>query len=57
MHHYATRQKLHLPSEPHIVWDGEIVGVVETEVGLLVGFSKIVKICYNLYVRPKENYE
>ena len=53
MHHYATRQKPHLPSEPHIVWDGEIVGVVETE----VGFSKIVKICYNLYVWPKENYE
>jgi hypothetical protein len=59
-------QKHHSPSE--LVWDCKIAGVVETvnvvvtfslpllstEVGLLVWFSKIVKICYNLYVAPKD---
>jgi hypothetical protein len=68
---YAIRQKHHLPSEQYIVWDGEIAGVVETVnvvvtlslpllftgVGLLGWFSKIVKICYDLYVAQKENYE
>jgi hypothetical protein len=31
--------------------------LLSTEVGLIVWFSKMVKICYNLYVAPKKNYE
>ena len=45
IHYYAIRQKPHLPSEPDINRDGKIA------------VSKMVKICYNLYVAPKENYE
>ena len=34
-----------------------LLPLLSIEVCLLGWFSKIVKICYNLYVAPKENYE